>query len=486
MTSRRSLRSLIPTVILAVGAVVIGGTLALQGLHSDERGSVGCVVSVTQKTKLSDAALEARFSRGNRLLFVQGENTNRDRGITDFKTGNYDAAIRFFQDAVGGSPNDPESQIYLNNAKARRYAKEQRSNPYQVAVVVPITNQADVAKEILRGVADAQRRFNQSNDTSARLLEILIVDDGNQPDVASQVACKLANDHSVLGVIGHNSSDASQAALPEYERAKLAMVSPTATSIFFKDKQSPVFFRTVPSDQVSAPLLASYAQQQNLDRVVLFYNSESTYSKSLTQAFTQAYERSRGQIVHNVDIAKKELEVRQELQVSVEQGAEALVLFPSSDTRSIAILVANTNAELGKKRLPLLGGDTLFHPDTLKEGAVENLVVIAPCWFDGTDYTKWAEERWKGRISWRTASSFDATQALIAVLKQQPDVTRQGIAEKLRQTQLRGQEAGEPLTSGETLQFEATGDRNSSPRLVQAVPGGARPDGAKFGFERID
>jgi len=147
------------------------------------------------------ADLAQRFSRGDRVLFRGDGSSDRDDGVSAFKKADYQKAILAFNRAVESSRNDPEPQIYLNNALAR-----QKGTPYTLAVIVPVDNRADVAKEMLRGVADSQTRFNEASSKDGRLVEILIVNDANDSVVAGSVADQLAKMPEVLGVIGHNSS----------------------------------------------------------------------------------------------------------------------------------------------------------------------------------------------------------------------------------------------------------------------------------------
>jgi len=425
------------------------------------------------KQNLSQSELDDRMSRGDRVLFQQEENFNRDRGIEKFKAGDYVAAVEFFKKAVLGTINHPESQIYLNNAIARRQAalsssQSEQGKPYVLAAMVPIDQQGDVAKEILRGIADAQTKFNQdqATDSNNRLLEILIINDGNKPDDALQLACKIGQDQDVLAVVGHYSSDTSAAALPAYEQVQLAMVSPTATSTTLS---SPVFFRTVPSDQKSGEALAAYAQRQNFAQVVVFFDKESTYSKSLTDAFTQAYETQGKLVMPPIDLtAGQESDA---LTTAREKGAQAIVLLPGSETRSTAISIAKLNAEQAPdQRLPLMGGDTLYHPTTLQNGgnSVANLVVVAPTLRERAPYTEKAEKSWGGRVGWRTPSSYDATEALIAVVRKQgEEVSREQVLAGLKQY------------------FADEGDRHGEPMLFQAVQGAPAPMGAEFGFSPL-
>ncbi|MFM6081467.1 MAG: ABC transporter substrate-binding protein, partial [Dolichospermum sp.] len=149
-----------------------------------------------------------------------------------FQKGDYKQAAKFFKKAIEANKNDPEVVIYYNNALAR-----QAGSPLTLAVVVRS------AEGVLRGVAQAQEQFNRNKGLTGRLLEIVNANDNNDPKQAQQIAQQLVKYDSILGVIGHNSSDTTKEALPEYEKAKLAVISPASTSILLL--QNPVFFRVV-------------------------------------------------------------------------------------------------------------------------------------------------------------------------------------------------------------------------------------------------
>jgi ABC-type branched-subunit amino acid transport system substrate-binding protein len=223
----------------------------------------------------------SKISRGERTLFPKIYNPSRDQGIAAFKNGNYQEAAKLFQQtqSIDAKQKDPEVVIYYNNARAR-----QQGSPFTLAAVVPIDtkNNTNEAQEILRGVAQAQNQFNNKG-LNNRFLEIVIANDDNT-ESAQQVAQQLVKDDSILGVIGHNSSDATQKALPEYEKAGLAIISPTATSVLLK---SSVFFRTVSSDASAGKKLAEYTfNNLKLKRAVIFANPNSPYSNSIREVFT--------------------------------------------------------------------------------------------------------------------------------------------------------------------------------------------------------
>ena len=416
--------------------------------------------------------LSERFSSGERRLFTGKPNADGDQGTQAFKGSNYSQARDFFEKAVQGDRNSPELQIYLNNAKARLAA-----SPFTLAVVVPVEGGAASAEEMLRGVADAQTKFNDAGGLDKRLLEIVIANDGNDPPISAGVAQELAKNPNILGVIGHNSSDASKAALVEYEKAGIAMVSPTSTSTTLSGTN---FFRTLPSDAVSSKKLADYAWTTlRIDKVAIFYNPKSTYSSSLQQAFEANFKQAGGSVVRSIDMSNPAFKPQDEIK-ALQGQVNAIVLLPNTQftTVAIALTVANSQLPAGQQ-MKLLGGDAFYTSTTLTSGgnAVEGLILAVP-WFAQTPYAQTAEKRWLGQVSWRTATSFDAAQALIKALSSSP--SRSTVLQSLKSTNLPPSE-----TSGSVLMFETKGDRLGEPILVQSTKGSGGPLGSQFTFKPI-
>lgn len=413
------------------------------------------------------------ISAGERTLNRTQANPFRDRGVEAFIAGNFAEAVTQFEKAVLGNRNDPELQIYLNNAKARL-----KGSPLVVATVVPIDNRLNIAQEMLRGMADAQTRFNDAGGAGGRLVEIMIANDGNEPARAQMIAQNLANNPNVLGVIGHNSSKASQAALPEYEKVGLAMISPTSTSNYLSGN---VFLRTVPSDRESVKILAEYAKNKlSIQKIAVFYDPNSPFSKNSFEVFENAFKQLGGEVYTAIDLTRQDLDVKQEIQ-SLRNQVTAIILFPDPSNIPNAISLAQANAQVSGTKFQLLGGDSLYGPDVLTSGgnAIEGLIIAVPWVANNQPYAQAAYQRWGGAINWRTASSFDATIALLKALSENP--TRASVLQDLKATNLPASE-----TSGQQLQFNAQGERQEESMLVKVTKGAPnRPPNVDYGFQLI-
>jgi branched-chain amino acid transport system substrate-binding protein len=464
--------------ILLLGILGGGGYFLFKDkLTTAQTQNTDNVVSVASDDKNTSAVIDLladspeRYSSGERILLRYKSNADAKNGVKEFAAGNYDEALKFFEKAIQGDRPNPEPQIYLNNAKAR-LAK----SSFTVAVVVPVDNSATSAEEILRGVADAQTKFNEVGGLNGQLLEIAIANDGNEPEIAAGVAQKLSDNPKILAVVGHNASDASQAAIPIYEKNGLAMVSSTSTSTSLSSK---VFFRSVASNEIIGKSLAKYAPTSGLKKVAIFYNPQSSYSSSIEKSFTNELQKLGGEIVQTIDMSNPSFSPKKEL-AALQDRVDAIALFPNKDLISVATSIARANNELSPtQKLPILAGDTMYDPMTITAGgnAVEGLTVAVP-WFAQTPYAKIAETRWLGQVNWRTATSYDAILALTSALSDRP--SRASIVQNLQSINLASSE-----TSGEILKFSAQQERISEPILVNVARSTGGPSGSPFAFKPI-
>ncbi|QKQ74380.1 AAA-like domain-containing protein [Nostoc sp. TCL240-02] len=425
--------------------------------------------STTEQPKQPQPGSPSLISEGKFTLFVRSENPSLTQAFEAFQNKDYTQAqvVDFFQKARQAFPYDPELRIYYNNARA-----DQQGNPLTLAVVLPDTNkEANISKELLRGVAQAQNNFNSLDGVNKRFLKIVIANDSSDKTQAQKVAGELIKDQNkkILGVIGHYTSPNSQAALPQYESAGIAMISPGSTSTSLNSR---VFFRTVLSAKVNAAKLANYASNQDYKRVVIFYNPNDTYSNNVKEQFVSSFKDNNNEVIRTINLANASLDISAEiLKINDQDQAHAIVLFPNTELTSVALAIARAQ---GSKKLPLLGGNSLYNPDTLKSEAFEGLVISVD-WFaeeqNSTKSTKFAEEAkgmWGGRISWRTATAYDATQAFIKAISMSNNPTHQTVLKNLK-----SQDFSLPAneTSGYPLRFNKKGDRQQEPVLVKVVRG---------------
>ncbi|WP_373537101.1 ABC transporter substrate-binding protein [Microcoleus sp.] len=423
--------------------------------------------SQTGNSPQSEQAIGQRLSAGQKLLISDRATTTKQAAIQAYASGNYNAAISDLQASLKTNRNDPEALIYLNNARIG----DRKS--YTIAAAVPIGADINAALEILRGVAQAQNEINQSGGINGTPLKVLIANDDNNPEIASQIASALANNSEILGVIGHFGSDTTLAASKIYQQNQLVAISPTSTSVQLSGIGSDIF-RTVPSDRFAANALSRYMLTKlQKQKAVIFFNSASSYSKSLKDEFTTAVYGDGGQIVSEFDFAKGNFNAAESVKSAIAQGAEAIVLAADTATLDKALQVVQVNAQ----RLPLLAGDSVYTAKTLQVGGAESTgMVLAVPWHILADpqsnFPETSKQLWNAEVSWRTALAYDATKALIVGLERDP--TRTGIQKALSASDFSATGA-----SGQ-IRFLPSGDRNRAVQLVIVKPGNRTSYGYDF------
>ena len=442
--------------------------------------------NVQSEQELSEEEKQKRFSKrfssGERTIFEAINEANYNDDLVscnqDFKDQKYSEAAECLKKLVKDYPNEPEALIYYNNALSRKFAlSPQYANP-QVQVVIVSADQGKRAKDMLRGVAQAQDQFNKnqfSPEPTLRFLETIIVYDSNDPEISRKIAREIIENKSILGVIGNLSKEA----LEVYEAANLAMISPRNTSTELKSK---ILFRTI-DYKILSKKLAEYVKQLGVEKVVIFYNNKSSSSKSLKEYFRFYFDSSKS--VREVDLTQQFLD--SEVQSAIEEKFKVGILFPDLETVDSAVKIAQKNYQKSKEQqLKLLGSNDLYYCNVLKKGeqAVKGLILAVP-WFKGTPEAKKfsteVEKQWGGEVSWLTAASYDATQVLISALSDSGEnPSRSKVLEKVKEVNLPADK-----TSGEDLRFSPEGERKGKAILVEVVESSSNPGCSNLDFRQL-
>ena len=432
-----------------------------QPLGSPEKKSLTPPTNPPQKP-VQDLETANRLSIGEKLLIAADQNPIKQSAIQAFATGDYRNAITKYDASLQIQRNDPEAWIYQNNAKAIA-----TNNFLKIAVSVPIGGNLNVAKEILRGVAQVQEEVNSHGGIKGKLLQVAIVNDDNDPLTAKKMARHLSQDDKILGVVGHNSTEASVAAAPIYQKSGLVMISPTTVGSSLSGAGSYIF-RTTPDTRSTADILARYTvESARKSKIAICFASDAKASQSFKDAFEWSIVQAGGKVIEtNCDFSQANFNPVDVPTQAISSGADALLLAPSIYNVNQAISVVQAN----KKRLPLLGNQTMYSFETLQQGSADaNGIILSVAWHSGdnTDrvFTEEAQSQWGGDVGWRTAMAYDATKAMVVGLESELKPNRQ---------QLQATLANPDFTfTGATgiVTFLPSGDRNLKGVLVTVESG---------------
>ncbi len=394
----------------------------------------------------------AKISFGSATL-VPGASDTKIQGIEALARGDYQQATSKLEAALKSQPNDPETLIFLNNARIG----DQKN--YTIAASVPLATNRNGSLEILRGIAQAQQEINTQGGIKGIPLRVGIADDGNNPETAKEVATNLVKNSQVLGVVGPYASDITLATSSIYSDGKLVIISPVSTSVKISNLSSYVF-RTIPSDFMAARSLANHMTNKlQRKKAAAFFNSQSDYSKSLKSEFVAAVSLQGGQVVSEFDLSKSDFSASKSIAEAKKRGAEVLMLAPNTGTLDKALQVVQVN----EKSLPLLAGDDVYNIKTLELGRqpAEGMVIAIPWHIDSQtnpEFTRNSRQLWNADVNWRTALAYDATKALIVALQKNP--SRTGVQKALAASDF------STMGASGTIRFLPSGDRNAQVQLV--------------------
>ncbi len=439
---------------LLITAALLGGGAWWLYQHFASGGETADLVNPANTTNTEGAD----GTSGNSIL--PGDVTEaKVKGLKALADKDYATAKTDFTAALQAQKNDPEMRIYLNNA-------EIGDRPaYNIAVPVPANSQfLGPALEIMRGVAQAQQDINQAGGVNGTPLKLLLFNDEGKPAEAEKIAATLVADGSVLGVVGHYSSDTSLAAAKTYEAGALPMISPTSTAVEVSNAGKYIF-RTVPSDRLAATALARYTLNDlKKTKVAIFYTGTSAYSRSVQSEFTNELLGSGGEVVAEFDVDTPGLSVGKSIESAKQAGAEVILLALTEETDDFSLQVLSVNG----RNLPVVGGDSLYDFNILDVGR-ENAVglTVAVPWhilnYSQSPFVKESRQLWGGSVNWRTVTAYDALATFTAAMKS-GGATRAGIETALSNASFSTEGA-----TGQVRFFPATGDRNQPSQLVTVV-----------------
>jgi len=433
-------------------------------------------------------------SSGEKLLVQTSALWSKQRGISEFADSNYPEALKQLKQSWREDRRDPETLIYMNNALLKAIGAEY----YTIAIVVPIRRNQDgsilnanLAEELLRGIAQAQTEVNLSlisNDSdrdfpgqgflepkaiNGKGLKVIIADDGNIKSYAVQRANYLVEQPDILALIGHYTSDMTVETVDIYNRHKLVALSPGSTTEELTRKPRKFFFRTAPTTSVEAEGLVDRLLSVRLKKVAVFYNPNSPFSASLWEEFKKQFEAKGGKtfrLRNYFDLSKNDFNAEAAIEEVEKAGKTAIAVIPDGQVTN-SVENALEMIKVNQDRNWIVGPWTLYEPRTLEVAkqlkSVEKLG-ISLFWHPLASFDKKfpvnAEKLWGGPVNTRSALTYDAAKTLIKALGMQPEPSREGMQKTLADPNFKAEGA-----TG-IIEFDSkTGNRKNPPKRVAHI-----------------
>ncbi len=345
--------------------------------------------------------------------------------------------------------------------------------PIKIGAAGPFTGDlSKIGLDSLNAIKMAVDEFNQAGGVNGRTVEVVVGDDGGDPAKGNIVADKFISDPAVLAVVGPMNSSVVNAALPAYEKAKLVLLSQSATTSDLTDRGFTVMHRICPRDDSQGKAAATFiAKELKVSRVYIL-DDKSTYGQGLADQVAKDL-KSLGVTDQKRDqVSDKDKDFAS--LITLIKGFKPDLVYMAFANPAQAANLAKQMQSVGLTP-KLMGGDGTREKDQLIGGggsAVQGMYVTAI----GRDVKEVPEakafvEKFEGKyqgMSIFSGQSYEATRLLLNAIKtaaKDGKLNRAGVLKALHETK------GYQGILGFPVSFDDKGDVVGSEVFVLTVKG---------------
>jgi branched-chain amino acid transport system substrate-binding protein len=292
--------------------------------------------------------------------------------------------------------------------------------PVRIGVVGPFTGaSADFGVPMLNGIKHAVEEINAVGGYLGRPLELVIKDDGANPDQGRKVSQELLNE-KVIAAIGFCNTGVAMKAIDLFQEAKTPLVVPCSAGTEVTAKYPPAssyIFRVQARDALQAPFMVDDILKRGWDKVAIFADT-SGYGEGGFKDVVAALEAKKLKPAYVARFALGVKDLTAELTAARNAGANVVFSYTVGPENAV---IANGKKALGWKA-PQVGGWPLSFPffiDGAKDAAEGALVVqtfiAEPSNERRASFLASYTRKFQGRVTvpMAAANAYDATYLLM-------------------------------------------------------------------------
>lgn len=227
----------------------------------------------------------------------------------------------------------------------------------KIGVASPLTGTcAEDGKSIVNGVQIAVDQINETGGIDGKTVEIVSEDDKGDASEAATVANKLAEDSSIVGIVGHYNSSCTLAGASIYEEAGVVTVSPGSSAASVSEAGDYIF-RVITTDAVQGNDLVNWAVSElgYTKFAVLYENSD--YGLGLADVVSKAAEDLGATVSVKESYESGQTDFSTVL--TKVANSDAQVLFVGGLYNETA-LIAKQRSSYGLGDMQIMGVDAIF------------------------------------------------------------------------------------------------------------------------------
>lgn len=307
----------------------------------------------------------------------------------------------------------------------------------KIGLSAPITgDQAQYGADFRRGLELAIERLNRDNVVPGVKFEAVVEDSKSDPKEAANVAQKFASGKEVLAVVGDFSSTAVLAAAPIYQRAKIIMLTPTASHPDIT-KTGDYIFRNTPIAQFEANAVADWATKEMGAKKIAVIGRNDDYGRVQSQFFAARSKANGAEVVATEFINPADKDFKPLITAIRGRNPDVtlLALFQVE-----AALLLQQAREMGFKTT-FMSGASLFNPQLISlAGDTADGVLLVSSYFPGDPnptvqgFVKAYQAKYNALPSKFAAHSYDATMMIADAVKRAGSTDGQKVRDALAAT----------------------------------------------------
>lgn len=342
---------------------------------------------------------------------------------------------------------------------------QKKEDVIKIGMAGPMTgDQAKMGTDFKNGVTLAVEEWNAKGGVLGKKIILMIGDDQRDPKQAVSVANKLVNGGAV-GIIGHFNSSCSIPASDVYNRAGIPMISPASTNPQLTEKGYKGVFRVCGRDDQQGKVGAEFVINQLKLKKIAILHDKTTYGQGLADEFKK-FVSGKVDVVHYGGIIQGEKDFKTVL-TSVKQKNPELIYFGGIYTE--AGLLVRQAKELGLT-VPFMSGDGTIDPKFIEiagakaaEGTYLTFSPDARNIPTAKPFIETYEKRF-GEIGPYSVYAYDATNILLAAIKEANTTEGKTVSEKIHSMEFSG-------ALGK-IKFDEKGDVIEAPYVVWITKNG--------------
>lgn len=228
---------------------------------------------------------------------------------------------------------------------------------------------SSLGTETKEGMEIALEEINGAGGINGRKIKVLYEDTRLDANLASEKIQKLIDRDRVLAVLGDAGSTPTLAAGAYAEKAKVPLISGSATNVEVTRNKRYVF-RVCFTDDKQGVAAAKFARETlKAQKAAIIYVTGNKYSEGLQAIFTTEFEKAGGKIVEKVTFQAEETNVQTFLTKIKDAGPDVVFapVYPADVAK-----IGPTKSKIGLAA-PLLGTDGWDGPATRAKGVIESI-----------------------------------------------------------------------------------------------------------------